>query len=84
MQFKEESTGIAENTTKLIASPERSGAGGAVLADWLLRVVGKTGHYRIYGDCSMYLFYLYRRWPEIDNAIKRFAEGKAIRIQYAR
>lgn len=44
MEFEEETTGIAKNTAELIASPERSGAGSAILTNWLLGVVGETGH----------------------------------------
>lgn len=38
MQLQEQATGIAENGARLIAAPERSSAGGAVLADRLWRM----------------------------------------------
>ena len=45
VQLEKETAGIAEDAAELVASPERSGAGSTILTDWLLGVVGKTGHY---------------------------------------
>ena len=47
MKLQEETTGVAQDRTHLVATPKRRRRGGAILAYWLymISMVSKCGHY---------------------------------------